>query len=92
MTLIEIIGYVPAIIFPAATMMQIWHLHKTKTSDGVPMLTWLAFALGNISLYIYAEKYDEMQSILGQLGTAALQFYVIWQIFHYRAKPTTVPK
>ncbi len=86
MTFIELIGYVPAIIFPVATLMQLWHLLKTKTSDGVPAMTWLAFALGNISLYIYAEKYTELQSILGQLATAALQLYVVVLIFRYRKK------
>lgn len=86
MTLIELIGYVPAIIFPVATLMQLWHLLKTKTSDGVPAMTWLAFALGNVSLYIYAEKYTELQSILGQLATAALQLYVVVLIFRYRKK------
>ncbi|MBN8447389.1 MAG: hypothetical protein J0M22_18135 [Gammaproteobacteria bacterium] len=87
MSLIELIGYIPAIIFPVATLMQLWHLLKTKTSDGVPPLTWLAFAVGNISLYIYAEKYTELQSILGQLATAALQVYVVVLIYRYRQKP-----
>ncbi|MBN8445836.1 MAG: hypothetical protein J0M22_10255 [Gammaproteobacteria bacterium] len=87
MSLIELIGYIPAIIFPVATLMQLWHLLKTKTSDGVPPLTWLAFAVGNISLYIYAEKYTELQSILGQLATAGLQVYVVVLIYRYRKKP-----
>lgn len=86
MSLIELIGYIPAIIFPVATLMQLWHLLKTKTSDGVPPLTWLAFAVGNISLYIYAEKYTELQSILGQLATAGLQVYVVVLIYRYRKK------
>lgn len=84
MTLIEVAGYIPAIIFPAATLMQLWHLLKTKTSEGVPALTWLAFALGNLSLYVYAEKYTELQSIIGQLATAALQIYVVVLIFKFR--------
>ena len=87
MSLIELIGYIPAIIFPVATLMQLWHLLKTKTSDGVPPLTCLAFAVGNISLYIYAEKYTELQSILGQLATAGLQVYVVVLIYRYRKKP-----
>jgi lipid-A-disaccharide synthase-like uncharacterized protein len=86
MTLIELVGYIPAIIFPVATLMQLAHLLKTKTSEGVPALTWLAFALGNISLYIYAEKYTELQSIIGQLATAALQIYVVYLIMHYRRR------
>jgi lipid-A-disaccharide synthase-like uncharacterized protein len=86
MNLIEWIGYIPAVIFPAATLMQLWHLLKTKTSDGVPALTWLAFAVGNLSLYVYAEKYTELQSIIGQLATAALQIYVVFLILKYRKK------
>lgn len=84
MTFIELVGYIPAIIFPAATVMQLVHLLRTKRSEGVPALTWAAFALGNISLYIYAEKYTELQSILGQLATAALQVYVVFLILLYR--------
>lgn len=86
MNLIEWIGYIPAVIFPAATLMQLWHLLKTKTSEGVPAFTWLAFAIGNLSLYIYAEKYTELQSIIGQLATAALQIYVVFLIYKYRKK------
>jgi lipid-A-disaccharide synthase-like uncharacterized protein len=89
MNLIEWIGYIPAVIFPAATLMQLWHLLKTKTSDGVPALTWLAFAVGNLSLYVYAEKYAELQSIIGQLATAALQIYVVFLIIKYRKKPNS---
>ena len=73
MSFVELVGYIPAIIFPVATLMQLVHLLRTKESAGVPALTWAAFALGNISLYIYAEKYFELQSILGQLATAALR-------------------
>lgn len=86
MSLIELVGYIPAIIFPVATLMQLVHLLKTKRSDGVPALTWAAFALGNISLYIYAEKYTELQSIIGQLATAALQLYVVYLIVVYRRR------
>ena len=89
MNLIEWIGYIPAVIFPAATLMQLWHLLKTKTSDGVPALTWLAFAVGNLSLYVYAEKYAELQSIIGQLATAALQIYVVFLIIKYRKKQSS---
>ncbi len=87
MNFIELVGYIPAIIFPAATVMQLVRLLRTKRSEGVPALTWAAFALGNISLYIYAEKYTELQSIIGQLATAALQVYVVYLILYYRRQP-----
>lgn len=50
MSFVELVGYIPAIIFPVATLMQLFHLLRTKESAGVPALTWAAFALGNISL------------------------------------------
>lgn len=84
MSLIELAGYVPALIFPIATLMQLVHLLRTKRSEGVPALTWAAFAVGNICLYIYAEKYTELQSIIGQLATAILQVYVVYLILQYR--------
>jgi lipid-A-disaccharide synthase-like uncharacterized protein len=91
MNFVELVGYIPAIIFPVATLMQLFHLLRTKQSAGVPALTWAAFALGNISLYIYAEKYWELQSILGQLATAALQIYVVMLILKYRQPPLQTP-
>ncbi|MDG6774600.1 hypothetical protein QCB45_09665 [Thiomicrorhabdus sp. ZW0627] len=84
MNFIEIIGYIPAIIFPTATVIQLLHLLKTKTSDGVSALAWGAFALGNVSLYIYTEKYFELQSIIGLLLTSLLQLIIIFLIFKYR--------
>lgn len=89
MGLVELAGYIPALIFPIATLMQLFHLLRTKKSDGVPALTWAAFAVGNLCLYIYAEKYWELQSIIGQLGTAALQVYVVYLILQYRQQAKT---
>jgi lipid-A-disaccharide synthase-like uncharacterized protein len=84
MNIIEIAGILPAIVFPAATLIQLVYLLKNKTSEGVSAGTWFAFALGNVSLYIYTEKYDAIQSILGQLVSAILQFYIVFLIFKYR--------
>lgn len=90
MSLIEIFGYIPAIVFPTATIIQLVHLIKSKTSEGVSPITWGAFALGNISLYIYTEKYSQMQSIVGLLVTSALQLVIIALVIKYRKKVKTV--
>ena len=88
MSLIDIIGYLPAIIFPTATIIQLLYLVKRKTSEGVSPVAWGAFALGNISLYVYTEKYYAIQSIIGLLCTCLLQVYVVFLIFKYRRKNT----
>lgn len=86
MTLTDLIGYIPAIIFPAATIIQLVYLLRTKHAEGVSATTWFAFAIGNFSLYLYTEKYTAIQSILGQLVTAFIQLYIVALIFKYRRK------
>ena len=84
MTLIELIGILPAVIFPLATVIQLLHLLKTKSSEGVSALAWVAFSIGNVSLYIYAEKYTEPQAIFGMLLTSLLQVFIVILILKYR--------
>jgi len=88
LSIIEVIGYIPAIVFPTATIIQLVHLYKTKSSEGVSALAWAAFALGNVSLYIYTEKYTAIQSILGLLVTSILQIGIITLAIKYK-KPKT---
>ncbi|MDO7085594.1 hypothetical protein WNY51_04215 [Pseudocolwellia sp. AS88] len=85
MSFIEVFGYIPAIVFPTATIIQLIHLIKSKTSEGVSPFTWGAFAIGNVSLYIYTEKYSQLQSIIGLLLTSILQIIIIVLVFKYRA-------
>ncbi|WP_441003694.1 hypothetical protein [Pseudocolwellia agarivorans] len=85
MSFIEVFGYIPAIVFPTATIIQLIHLIKSKTSEGVSPFTWGAFAIGNVSLYIYTEKYSQLQSIIGLLLTSILQIVIIVLVFKYRA-------
>lgn len=84
MSVIELIGVIPAIIFPAATAIQLFHLLKTKSSDGVSALTWFAFSIGNIALFVYTEKYDQLQSIIGLLFTGLLQIFIVVLTLKYR--------
>lgn len=84
MNMIEVIGFIPAIIFPLATIAQLTHLLKTKSAEGVSATAWSAFAVGNVSLYIYTEKYSAIQSIVGLLFTAVLQLGIIYLIFKFR--------
>ena len=81
---IDIIGYIPATIFPVATILQLLHMRKTQSSEGVSALAWSAFALGNASLYVYTEKYFALQTIIGLLGTCILQIFIVVLIVKYR--------
>jgi len=83
---IEFIGYIPAVIFPTATIIQLLHIIRSKSSEGVSAMAWAAFALGNVSLYVYTEKYDAIQSIIGLLVPSVLQIGIIIFALKYRKK------
>lgn len=74
--LIEISGWLPAIIFPAATMIQLLAILRSRSTHGVSWSTWMLFGVANISVYVYTEKYLALQTIVGFLGTALLDFVI----------------
>lgn len=82
--IVNILGWIPAIILPAATLSQLLKIIKEKTGKGVSILTWALFALANLSLYIYTEKYFSIQSLIGLLGTAILDIIIIIFAFKYK--------
>jgi uncharacterized protein with PQ loop repeat len=74
--IINVAGWLPALIFPAATLNQLLAIVKSRSSRGVSWFTWTLFGIANISLYIYTEKYPALQTIIGFLGTAVLDFII----------------
>ena len=73
---INIAGWLPAIIFPAATLIQLIAILRSNSIEGVSPLTWSLFGIANIAVYIYTEKYFAPQTIIGFLGTAVLDFAI----------------
>ena len=57
--------------------MQFYKIWKEGTAKGVSISTWFLFAIANVGLYIYAQKYDSLQMIVGLLGTAALDAAIV---------------
>jgi len=75
-SLIEFAGWIPAIIFPAATVIQLWEIFRSRSTRGVSWLTWFLFGVANVAVYIYTEKYFAPQTIIGFLGTALVDFII----------------
>lgn len=82
--LINIAGWIPAIIFPLGTITQLHKIIKSKNTKGVSVSSWFCFGLANISLYLYTEKYFSIQSLLGLLLTALLDFVIVLLCLRYR--------
>lgn len=83
----EVLGWVPAVVFPLATAFQLLAILREKSADGVSIAAWSLFAIANMCLFLYTEKYSELESILGALGTAALNLCIVGAAIRYRKKP-----
>jgi uncharacterized protein with PQ loop repeat len=83
--IVNLAGWLPAIIFPAATLIQLIAILRTKDVKGVSPLTWTLFGIANIAVYIYTEKYLAVQTIIGFLGTALLDFVIAAMAIRGRA-------
>jgi uncharacterized protein with PQ loop repeat len=81
----EALGWVPAVVFPVATAIQLLAILRSKDSSGVSIPAWCLFAFANICLFAYTEKYGEIESILGSLGTALLNLCVVAAAIRYRS-------
>ncbi len=85
--LFEILGWVPAVIFPMASGLQLLAILHRRSAEGVSVPAWALFAIANMCLFVYTEKYGEMESIMGALGTAALNLCIVAAAWRYRKKP-----
>lgn len=86
-TVVEVSGYVPAVVIPIATAIQLISLLRTGNTTGVNWMSWFLFGVSNIGLYIYTEKYTSIQSIVGLLGSAALDFAIVVVVLSGQKSP-----
>jgi hypothetical protein len=83
---IDFSGWLPAIIFPTATVIQLIAILRSNSVNGVSPLTWALFGVANISVYIYTEKYSAPQTIIGFLGTALFDFVIAAMAIRARSR------
>lgn len=85
-TLIQLSGWIPAVIFPLACLTQLVKILRKRSADGVSIMAWIAFGFANISLYVYTEKYSSLQTIVGMLGQAGIDFLIAFFAFYFSQK------
>ncbi len=91
-TLTDIAGWIPAIILPIATITQLTKIIQEKNADGVSLITWFLFGVANIGLYLFTEKYFALQSLVGLLGTAILDFAILGVALFYKRQESVQVK
>lgn len=80
----ELSGWIPALILPTAAIFQLVRIVKNRSGKDVSLVAWILFGIANIGLYIFSEKYLALQSILGLLGTAAINFAIVFVVLYHR--------
>jgi hypothetical protein len=80
-------GWVPAAVFPAASVLQLLSLAKRGRSDGASATTWSLFALANVCLYLTIGDWFRPQVVIATLGSACLQVVVVVMILRLRKSP-----
>lgn len=85
-TLLEISGWIPAVVLPTATLIQLIKIARAKSAEGVSLMTWLLFGFANLGMYVFTEKYFALQTLIGLLGTAVLNFIIVAMIISLRKK------
>lgn len=88
-TLTNLAGWIPAVVLPVATLLQLIKIARSKSADGVSLMTWLLFGFANLGLYIFTEKYTAPQTLIGLLGTAVLNFIIVGMILSLRKQAKT---
>ena len=73
---INLIGWVPAVIFPGASAIQLYELYRAKSSEGVSAITWSLFALANVGAYLYLEKFWAPQA-LAYILAGTIQVWIV---------------
>jgi len=84
--LFTVLGWVPAVIFPTASGLQLLAILHRRSAQGVSIPAWGLFAVANLCLFVYTEKYDEVESIVGALGTSVLNVCIVIAALKFRAR------
>lgn len=85
--LFTLLGWVPAVIFPTASGLQLLAILHRKSAEGVSIPAWALFAIANLCLFVYTEKYGEIESIVGALGTSGINLCIVAAALRYRKRP-----
>jgi|LauGreSBDMM110SN_4_FD.fasta_scaffold160137_1 hypothetical protein len=87
--ILSMVGWVPTVIFPAATVVKLFALARRGHADGTVALTWSLFAVANVCLYLTIGEWTRPQVVISTLGTAVLQVVVVALALRLRASNPT---
>lgn len=76
-TVTELAGWLPAVILPLSTAIQLARLLRERTGAGTSIVTWGLFAVANFGAYAFTGRPAAIQSILAFLLTGLLDVAIV---------------
>ncbi len=73
----EALGWLPAIILPVSTLLQLRHAIVSPDVSGISRLSWGLFAIANLGAWVYTRALWAPQSLLAFLLTAILDCAIV---------------
>lgn len=73
----ELAGWLPAIILPLSTAIQLVRLVRERTAAGTSALTWGLFAVANFGAYAFTGRPGAPQALLAFLLTGVLDVVIV---------------
>ena len=78
-------AWLPAIILPLSTSLQLRALYRTHSPEGHSVITWVLFLIANLGAYFGApERLALPEHILAFLVSALLDIVIVWRIIQLR--------
>ena len=61
--MLDFVGWVPAIILPLSTIIQLLKILREKSAGAVSSLSWFLFGVANLGAYFFTEKMLKLPNI-----------------------------
>lgn len=81
----ELAGFLPAIVFPLATVLQLLEILRRKSVKGVSVSAWFWFGVGNLGLWFHVGQMT-LPTIAAMGLTAVLDFAIAGAVLARRLR------
>jgi uncharacterized protein with PQ loop repeat len=77
-------GWLPAVILPVSTLLQLVKLVRTRTAAGTSALAWALFGVANLGAWVFTGRLAAPQSVLAFLLPGILDAVIVVLCLRYR--------
>lgn len=80
----EAAGWLPAVILPTSTLLQLVKLARARSAAGTSALAWALFGVANFGAWVFTGRLAAPQSVLAFLLPGLLDVVIVLLCVRYR--------